>query len=128
MTNDTAQGGPDIQFQQHLAQGRFMIQRGVTSGKAVFYPRTVAPVTGEALEWFEPSGKGTVYSFTIVRKRPPEPSIAIALIDLEEGVRMMSRIEDVDAESVHIGMPVKARIIPREEEHLVVFTPAGENA
>ena len=53
---------------------------------------------------------------------------AIVLIDLDEGVRMMSRIEDADAEAVHIGMPVKARIIAREDEHLVVFVPAAEAA
>ena len=128
MNDVTAPVGPDIQFQRHLADGRFMIQRGVTSGTPVFYPRTVAPGTGEALEWFEASGRGTVHSFTIVRKRPPEPSIAIGLIDLDEGVRMMSRIEDADAEAVHIGMPVKARIIAREDEHLVVFVPAAEAA
>lgn len=128
MNDATAPGGPDIQFQQHLAEGRFMIQRGVTSGKAVFYPRSVAPGTGEALEWFEASGRGTVHSFTIVRKRPPEPSIAIGLIDLDEGVRMMSRIEEADPEAVHIGMAVKARIVPHEDGHLVVFTPATEAA
>ena len=75
-------GGPEQQFLAHLASGRFMIQRGVERGVFVFYPRAVAPVTGEALEWVEASGRGTVYSTTVVRKRPPEENLNVVLIDL----------------------------------------------
>ena len=103
-----------------------MLQRGVQSGTWVYYPRSIAPVTGEELEWAEPSGLGTVYSTTTIRKRPPEPSLNVALIDLDEGPRMMSRVEGIDAQEVRIGMRVKARIIPSEGEdapHLLVFDP-----
>lgn len=106
-----------------------MLQRGVRTGMWVYYPRTVAPLTGEDLEWAEPSGLGTVYSTTVVRKRPPEPSLNVALIDLDEGPRMMSRVEGIDAQDVRIGMRVKARIVPGEGEdapHLVVFDPAED--
>ncbi len=106
-----------------------MLQRGVRSGNWVYYPRTVAPVTGEDLEWAEPSGLGTVYSTTTIRKRPPEPSLNVALVDLDEGPRMMSRVEGIDAEQVRIGMRVKARIVAAEGEdpsHLVVFNPVED--
>jgi uncharacterized protein len=119
-------GGPDAQFQAYLAQGRFMIQRGVQTGTYVYFPRTVAPVTGEQLEWVEASGLGTVYSTTAIGKRPPEPPLNVALIDLDEGPRMMSRVEGVDAVNVHIGMRVKAAIAPSEAEdgvNIIVFTP-----
>ena len=128
MTEVSTAGGPDMIFQQYLADGRFMIQRGVKTGTHVFFPRAVAPGTGEELEWVDATGRGTVFSCTVVRKRPPAPSISIALIDLEEGVRMLARIEDVDADAVKIGMAVQAKIIPHEEQHLVVFTPAEGTA
>ena len=116
-------GGPDILFQRHLAAGRFMIQRAVGSGRAVFYPRAVAPGSGEALEWVPATGLGIVYSTTVVRVRPPEPNRNVALIDLDEGVRMMSRVEGIAAEDVRIGQRVRARIVPHGEGHIVVFAP-----
>lgn len=126
MTTPSAEGGPDIVFQRHLAEGRFMIQRGVRSGVHVHYPRSVAPGTGEDLEWVEASGRGTVYSTTAIRRRPPEAALNVALIDLEEGPRLMSRVEGIDALEVRIGMPVQARIIACEDEEntfMVVFDP-----
>ncbi len=114
---------PDEQFTAFLAEGRFMIQRGVETGTHVFFPRVVAPRTGEALEWVEASGRGTVHSTTVVRKRPPEPHLNVALIDLAEGPRMMSRVEGIDATEVHIGMAVIARIVQAEDGPLVVFVP-----
>ena len=129
MTDRPPADGPELAFQKHLAAGRFMLQRGVRSGTWVFYPRAVAPGTGEDLEWAEPSGLGTIYSTTTIRKRPPEPSLNIALVDLDEGPRMMTRVEGIDAEHVRIGMRVKARIVAAEggdPAHLVVFNPVED--
>jgi uncharacterized OB-fold protein len=116
--------GPDQQFFDFLREGRFMIQRVVGEGAYVFYPRVAAPGDGGELEWVEASGRGRVYSTTIVRKKPPQPSYNVALIDLEEGPRMMSRVEGVAPEEVKIGMDVRARIVQREDEAFVVFDPA----
>lgn len=115
--------GPDAQFRAFLAEGRFMIQRGTKSGAHVFYPRAIAPDTGEDLEWVEASGRGVVYTTTVMRVKPPEPSYNIALIDLAEGPRMMSRVEGVAPEAVQIGMAVRAKIVTTENGPLVVFTP-----
>lgn len=113
---------PDAEFRAFLSEGRFMIQRSKSTGEHVFYPRAVAPGTGARdLEWIEASGRGVVYSTTVVRKRPPEPSYNVALIDLAEGVRMMSRVEGVDAAAVTIGAAVQARIIDQDGEPVVVF-------
>lgn len=115
---------PEAQFQQFLKDGRFMIQRSRSTGGHVFYPRVAEPVTGARdLEWVEASGQGVVYSTTVVRKKPPTPSYNVALIDLQEGPRMMSRVEGVAPEDVRIGMPVKARIATEGETYLVVFEP-----
>ena len=122
----TAATGPDIAFQRHLAEGQFMIQRGVDSGTYFYFQRALAPVTGEELEWVPASGLGTVHSTTCLRKRPPEPALNIALIDLDEGPRMMSRVEGIDAHDVTIGMRVRASIVPSDGEDkafIVIFHP-----
>lgn len=98
-----------------------MIQRSRSTGKYVFYPRVAIPGSGETdLEWVEASGRGSVYSITVNRGKAG--SYNVALIDLEEGVRMMSTVQGV--ETLPIGAPVKAQIIKQDGEAIVVFHPA----
>ena len=59
-----------------------------------------------------------------MRQKPPTPSYNVALIDLAEGVRLMSRVEGVAPEDVRIGMPVQAKIVRDNERPLLVFVPA----
>ena len=113
--------GPQAQFLDHLRAGRFMIQRSRSTGRYVFYPRIVVPGTGETdLEWVAASGGGTVYAITVNRSR--DGAYNIALVDLDEGPRLMSRIENV--ETVPIGTRVRARIAPIDGEPAVVFDVA----
>ncbi|MDT4842121.1 hypothetical protein D3C85_683870 [compost metagenome] len=116
---------PESDYQRFLAEGRFMLQRSRQTGAYVFYPRVAQPGTGDTdLEWVEASGRGVVYSTTVVRQRPPTPNYNVALIDLEEGVRMMSRVEGVAPEEVRIGMVVQAKIAGDDPAAAVlVFEP-----
>lgn len=117
---------PEAQYRAFLAEGRFMIQRAAGSGRHVFYPRVAEPGTGDTdLEWVPASGQGTVYATTVVRKRPPQPSYNVALVDLAEGPRMMSRVIGIEPDQVRIGMAVRARIIDDDGTPLLVFEPAG---
>ena len=118
--------GPEAQFRAYLAQGRFMIQRSKSTGAHVFYPRVAAPGTGEAdLEWVEASGEGTVYATTVVRNRPEKGGdYNVALIDLAEGPRMMSRVVEIEPTAVEIGMKVRARVGELDGAPQVLFTPA----
>lgn len=117
---------PEAQYQQFLAEGRFMIQRSASSGRYVFYPRVAEPGTGATdLEWVEASGRGTVYSTSVVRQKPPAPNYNVALIDLAEGPRMMSRVVGMAPEEVRIGMAVRAKIERDGETPVVVFEPAA---
>ena len=104
-----------------------MIQRSRSTGAYVFYPRVAAPGSGETdLEWVEASGDGTVYSTTVVRNRPEKGGdYNVALIDLAEGPRMMSRVIDIDPGDVKIGMPVEARIEELDGAPQVLFAPSG---
>ncbi len=117
----------ESEFQGFLEQGRFMLQRSRSSGEHVFYPRVVAPRTGKRdLEWVEASGMGTVNATTVVRKREPETDYNVALIDLKEGPRIMSRVEGIAAGSVRIGMQVRARIADDGGKPLLVFDALPE--
>ena len=116
---------PDADYRCHLAAGRFMLQRSRGSGAFVFYPRVAQPGTGACdLEWVPASGRGHVYSSTTVRCKPPAADYNVALIDLAEGPRMMSRVVGIAAADVKIGMPVQARIVLENDQPLVVFDPA----
>jgi uncharacterized protein len=115
---------PDREFAAFLAEGRFMIQRSRSSGRFVFYPRVAEPKTGARdLEWVEASGGGTVYAVTVVRNRPPDADHNVALVDLDEGPRIMSRIDGLPADQARIGLKVKARIVNEDGAQFIVFVP-----
>jgi uncharacterized OB-fold protein len=116
---------PEVDFQKFLAEGSFRIQRSRATGRYLFYPRVAEPRTGSTeLDWVEASGQGVVYSTTVIRQKPPTPSYNLALIDLAEGPRMMSRVVGIAPEEVKIGMAVKAKIIRENHLALLVFEPA----
>ncbi len=121
--------GPEATFRAFLKEGRFMIQRSASTGRHVFYPRVALPGTGERdLEWVPASGLGTVYATTVARQRPnPDGSsndYNIAIVELDEGVRMMSRVEGLPPAEVAIGQRVKARIAEVDGAPGIVFDPA----
>lgn len=126
--NESEQGGPgpEAQFRAFLAEGRFMIQRSKSSGVYVFYPRVGAPGSGERdLEWVEASGNGEVYSTTVVHNRPEKGGdYNVALIDLAEGPRLMSRVVEIAPAEVRIGMKVCARVGELDGAPQVLFVPA----
>jgi uncharacterized OB-fold protein len=91
---------------------RLVIQHCADCGLAVFYPRAICPYCGsDRLHWVDASGRGTVYSYTIVHRAPVGFTDAVpyvvALIDLEEGVRLMSNVVDCTPSDVQIGERVE---------------------
>lgn len=110
----------------HLERGELAYQFSPSLNAAVFYPRVIAPGTGAAdLEWRVSKGLGTVYATTVVHPQQGTP-YNVALIDVDEGFRMMSRVEDITPRDVKIGMRVKFRAHPAEgdEPPYPVFAPA----
>jgi uncharacterized OB-fold protein len=116
--------GPEAHWRAALADGRLLLQRGTVSGRAFFPPRAFEPGTGDGVEWFEASGRGVVYSVTVISRKPPEADYAVVLVELEEGPRLMSRVDGVAAEAVTIGMHVRARIADVDGAALLVFEAA----
>lgn len=121
--NTFAGPGPDAQFQAHLDQGEFKLQYCLDSDQFFFYPRAITPTSGSAnWEWRDVSGRATVYSSTVIRRRAEKGGpYNLALIELAEGPRMMSRVEGIAPDAVSIGMSVKAKIVEQDGQAIVVF-------
>ena len=122
---NTEDGGPPAEvYQRYLESGKLGFQRCAGCGAAVFYPRLLCPVCGSAdLAWETSSGLGVVYATTAVFRRDTEP-YNIVLVDMEEGFRMMSRVEGVPAEEVEVGTRVALRI--DRDGPVPVFVPEDE--
>lgn len=114
---DISQMGPQAAYEAHLAAGRFMIQRSRKTGEHVFWPRGVVTLDTTDMEWVAAAGTGFVYAITVTRAR--SGSTNVALIELDEGVRMMSTLPLV--ETAAIGTRVQARIEVAEAGPRVVF-------
>lgn len=118
---------PYAAFTAFLKKGELAYQVR-PDGSPVFFPRVVAPVTGEAaLEWRISSGSGVVYSTTVVHRRDEVPW-NVCLVEMEEGFRLMSRVVGVPAAQVHIGMPVKLHVSGEGDQALPLFKPASNNS
>ena len=114
-----------------LKEHRLLIQRCVTCRKPYFYPRPFCPdCFSFDVEWFEASGKGKLYSF-VINHRPapgfgPDPYV-IAVVELDEGPRMMSNLVDIepDPEVIRCDMPLQIVYDDvTEEVTLPKFRPA----
>lgn len=114
-------------FWQACAEGRLTVQRCTACGSHQFYPRPFClSCEATALEWVETGGRGTIYSLTTVRipvTRQLPPPYLLALVDLDEGPRLLTNIE---AGSASIGDRVEVAWRQREGlPPLPVFAPAG---
>jgi uncharacterized OB-fold protein len=102
---------------------RLVVQRCASCGSHQFYPRSFCTscLSGE-LEWVEARGTGRIYTFTICRiaaNAAMTAPYAVALIDLDEGVRMMANIVDCDIERIRIGARVQVRFEPISDEFIL---------
>ena len=125
MAEDVAAvGAPAEVYRSYLNEGKLGFQRCRSCRSAVFYPRVLCPVCGSAsFAWEESGGRGTVYATTAVYHRDREPH-NVALVDLEEGFRMMSRVEGVPAEEVGVGLRVRFEVRGEDDGPVAVFVPA----
>ncbi len=122
--NEPASSAERHYFEQ-LAQGRFVIPQCQDCARHHFYPRVVCPHCGsDALRWVEPSGRGEIYSTTIVRAKGGD--YTVCLVDLDEGPRLMSRVVDMPVDAVRIGLRVRARIDAGDGAPLLVFMAQAE--
>ena len=103
---------PDSQpFWDGTAEDRLVLPRCDKCSTVIWYPREFCPSCGSmSVSWFDASGRGTVYSYSVVRKGEAMYGAAapyvLAYVELEEGPRVLTNIVDCEPESVKIGQAV----------------------
>ena len=124
---DLAKTSPNAVYMDYCQKDQLAFQRS-SSGQAIFYPRILEPKTGEELRWELSQGLGTVYSATVIYSRDEKP-YNVALIDMDEGYRMMSRVEGIDPEDIRIGMRVQVQMKTFDDgKKYPIFFPIKELA
>lgn len=116
-------------FWDAAAQGRLVAQRCADCGVLRHPPRPMCPHCGSlGIEVAELSGLGTVYSYAVLHY-PVHPAfeypVVGVLVDLDEGIRMLSNLTDVDPGDVRVGMRVQVHFVPTADGPTIpVFRPA----
>lgn len=118
-------------FWSAAADGRFLLPECQDCGLVFYYPRAHCPdCLGGDLEWFEASGRGEVYSYSVLERIDGWPEehlpVVTAFVELEEGPRVMTDLVDCDPDAVSVGTSVEAEFVPTEDDDVAVpvFTPA----
>jgi uncharacterized protein len=120
-------------FWQAAAEGRLVGQACSTCGRLRHPPRPMCPVCG-SLDWHEVtlSGDGTIYSFSILH-HPQNPAfeypVLAVLVDLDEGIRLVSNVIDTEPGDLKIGQRVHVAFVPTARDMAVpVFALTKDGA
>jgi hypothetical protein len=115
---------PEAVYQALLDNGVFAVHSCRSCGRAHYSPRVLCPYCGSTdLEWQQSLGSGAVYSTSTVSRRGAD-SVAVALVDVDEGFRLMSNVVGIPPDDVQIGMRVSVRIDARDSGAIPVFEVA----
>lgn len=120
----TDAASPLARYLTHLQRGELAYQVDA-DGRPVFYPRVAAPAGCRGpLRWAVSSGLGTVHATTVIAPKG-EAAYNVVLIDMDEGFRLMSRVESLPPDQVRIGLRVKLRVqaAQGDEDPCPVFDP-----
>lgn len=129
-------GAESVPFWDATREGRLVLQWCTACVRAIFYPRAFCPHCGAGdheLEWRPAAGRATVHA-AVVETRPEAAGAAfsggepycVALVDLDEGVRMMTNIVGCPPAEVHSGMAVEVTWEPLSDgRRLPLFRPPG---
>lgn len=123
--------GDTVEFWEAAHSNRLLVRRCLDCGAASYYPRPFCPKCwSDQVEWEEASGRATLYSWSVIysNDQPPfrdrVPYVA-AVVDLEEGPRMMTNMVDCDFEDLRADMAVQLRFMEISEQYSIpVFAPA----
>ena len=119
-------------FWDSCRQGKLLLQKCERCAEYQFYPRGIcANCWSNEIRWVQSSGKGTVWTFTVTHQNrttgfAEEVPYVLALVELEEGVKMFTNIVDCDPGQVKIGMPVEVTFVQANEQVTIpYFKPAS---
>ena len=99
-------------FWDGCREGKFVLQHCEECQRYQFYPRLYCMHCGStAVRWVETSGRGVIYSYTVIyQNKSPEfvndTPYNVAIIQLNEGPRLMSNIVDIDPADLRVNLPV----------------------
>ena len=119
-------------FWEGTKQGKLLIQVCKDCKSNIFYPRKFCPECWSGnLDWIEASGKAKIYTFStaysmVEPKFMDELPYTIAYVDLDEGIRMMTRIVDCKPEDLSLDMDVEVLFHERNGYFLPYFRPTGK--
>jgi uncharacterized OB-fold protein len=129
---------PDIDgewkpFWEGTERRELLIQECTACRARQFYPRAICVACGGEPAWLKASGRGSIYTFTVTRQNlvPPFRAMTpyvLAMIDLDEGVRMMANVIDCDLEDVAIGQRVEVRFVPVQAGFTVPYWTLASSA
>ena len=134
MNFDMTKPVPEVQpwsarFWEGTREGKFLIQTCKDCRAKIFYPRKYCPECWSGnLGWMQASGNAKIFSFStaysmVEPKFMDELPYTIAYVDLEEGIRMMTRIVECDPADIKIGMEVEVTFFQRGDFYLPYFRP-----
>ena len=113
-------------FYEAAKREELRFQRCTACGRFRHYPRPTCPAClSRDVEWARSTGRGTVYTWTIVRG-PTLPAFADKLpynvvdVLMDEGVHLVSEVLDCPPEALHAGMPVEAVFVPLTDDVTLV--------
>lgn len=116
-------------YWQSATEEHFVLPQCDDCSEIFFYPRVWCPKCfSQNLSWYKASGKGKVYSFSVVHQAPfpsykNDVPYVLAIIALEEGPHMMSNVINCDPQSVLVDMPVNVTFESRGEMKIPQFQP-----
>jgi uncharacterized OB-fold protein len=121
-------GEDSVPFWDATREQRLVLPWCTACEKPIWYPRPTCPrCLSSSIEWRPASGRGEVYAVTVDHK-PQNPGLAamapfaVALVELDEGVRLVGNVVGGDPEQVTVGMPVVVAWEPLSDgRHLPVF-------
>ncbi len=130
---DTRNAG--VRFWSAAAEGKLLVPKCDACGRTFWHPRPYCPHCGsDRVDWIEGSGTGTIHTFTVVRQSgdpyfKTRVPYAVAMVDLDEGVRLMTNIVDTPIESLRIGLRVVVLFEPGADEVAIpLFRAEGDRA
>ena len=118
----------DASYEHFLSEERLMGSRCTRCGTLSVPPRPICiKCYGDAMEWAEMKGSGTLQAFTCIAVGPPSMSeegynrnnpYCSGVVELDEGVKVVARIEGVDTknpENIQVGAPLRVKFLHRGE-------------
>ncbi|MBL7487706.1 OB-fold domain-containing protein [Frankia sp. AgB1.9] len=118
----------DACFWDAVQAGRLVAHACASCGRLAHPPVPMCPVCG-SVDWVERelSGRGTIHSWIVSKhpSQPDDPERLVVLVDLEEGIRFVSNLQEIDAAEVTGGLPVEVLFTKVDGCTLPQFRPAS---